>query len=221
MKILNLYCGIGGNRKLWGDDHEVTAVENNTEVAKVYKDLFPNDKIIIGDAHEYLLEHFKEFDFIWSSPPCPTHSRLRKSMINTRRGGKPVYPDMKLYEEIIFLKHYFKGKWIVENVIGYYEPLIKPFKISRHYYWSNITLDKITTKVARFTLTTGLNKEIGRETRFEQIMRLEKELGFDLSGYKIDKKSALRNCVEPNVALHIFNMAFKNKQETLFGSQLA
>lgn len=28
MKILNLYAGIGGNRKLWGDDHEVTVVEN-------------------------------------------------------------------------------------------------------------------------------------------------------------------------------------------------
>ena len=28
MKILNLYAGIGGNRKLWGDEHEVVAVEN-------------------------------------------------------------------------------------------------------------------------------------------------------------------------------------------------
>lgn len=28
MKILNLYAGIGGNRKLWPDDHEITAVEN-------------------------------------------------------------------------------------------------------------------------------------------------------------------------------------------------
>ena len=26
MKVLNLYCGIGGNRKLW-EDVEVTAVE--------------------------------------------------------------------------------------------------------------------------------------------------------------------------------------------------
>jgi DNA (cytosine-5)-methyltransferase 1 len=29
MRILNLYAGIGGNRKLWGDDHEITAVELN------------------------------------------------------------------------------------------------------------------------------------------------------------------------------------------------
>jgi len=25
MKILNLYAGIGGNRKLWGNDHEITS----------------------------------------------------------------------------------------------------------------------------------------------------------------------------------------------------
>ena len=32
MKVLNLYAGIGGNRKLW-KDVEVTAVENNKEIA--------------------------------------------------------------------------------------------------------------------------------------------------------------------------------------------
>ncbi len=94
MKILNLYAGIGGNRKLWGDGHEITAVENNAKIAAVYQDFFPNDKVIVGDAHEYLLEHYEEFDFIWSSPPCPTHSR-----INFSNGGrwKVKYPDMKLY----------------------------------------------------------------------------------------------------------------------------
>ena len=75
-RILNLYAGIGGNRKLW-TDCDVTAVEINPEIANIYQDLFPNDKVIIGDAHEYLINHFKEFDFIWASPPCPTHSRAR------------------------------------------------------------------------------------------------------------------------------------------------
>ncbi|MFA6897226.1 MAG: hypothetical protein WCQ96_03000 [Patescibacteria group bacterium] len=64
MKILNLYCGIGGNRKLWGNEHEITAVENNPQIAKIYQDFFPNDKVIVGDAHEYLLEHFKEFEIL-------------------------------------------------------------------------------------------------------------------------------------------------------------
>jgi len=34
MKVLNLYAGIGGNRKLWPDECEVTAVENNEEIPK-------------------------------------------------------------------------------------------------------------------------------------------------------------------------------------------
>ncbi|GAF94116.1 unnamed protein product, partial [marine sediment metagenome] len=81
MKILNLYAGIGGNRKLWtpnGDEHEITAVEHDPKIAEIYQDFFPNDKVVVGDAHQYLLEHYKEFDFIWSSPPCPTHSDIRR-----------------------------------------------------------------------------------------------------------------------------------------------
>ena len=35
-KILNLYAGIGGNRKLWGDEHEITAVEYDEATADVY-----------------------------------------------------------------------------------------------------------------------------------------------------------------------------------------
>ena len=61
MKILNLYAGIGGNRKLWGDAHEITAVEYKKEIADIYHDFFPNDKIVVADAHKYLLEHFEEF----------------------------------------------------------------------------------------------------------------------------------------------------------------
>jgi hypothetical protein len=37
IKILNLYAGLGGNRKLW-KNVEVTAVENNPEIAKIYQD---------------------------------------------------------------------------------------------------------------------------------------------------------------------------------------
>lgn len=29
MKILNLYAGIGGNRKLWGDEHEITDLKGD------------------------------------------------------------------------------------------------------------------------------------------------------------------------------------------------
>tara|TARA_R110000787_G_scaffold177441_1_gene289450 strand:- start:283 stop:876 length:594 start_codon:yes stop_codon:yes gene_type:complete len=141
MKILNLYAGIGGNRKLWGDKHEITAVEYNPQIADKYRELYPDDTVIVGDAHEYLLDHYKEFDFIWSSPPCQSHSTTNYFTQHIRK--RPVYPLMSLYQEIIFLKGFFKGKYCVENVVSYYDPLIKPQKIGRHYLWSNFNIRNI------------------------------------------------------------------------------
>lgn len=139
MKILNLYACLGGNRYLWGDDHDITAVEWDEELAKLYQERFPNDKVIVADAHQYLLDHYKEFDFIWSSPPCPTHSRVRFTQKN-KDFYIPKYPDMSLYQEIIFLEKHFEGKYVVENVIPYYEPLISAQKRGRHLYWCNFNL---------------------------------------------------------------------------------
>jgi len=144
LKILNLYAGIGGNRKLWGDAPDVTAVEYNETIAQAYQDHYPNDEVVVGDAHAYLLEHFEEFDFIWTSPPCPTHSQLRKNL-SMETGAEPVYPDMKLYEEILLLQGYFDGKWIVENVEPWYDPLIEPQSSGRHMFWSNFPVEDVHT----------------------------------------------------------------------------
>ena len=199
MKILNLYAGIGGNRKLWGNEHEITAIEINLEIAEIYQDFFPNDKVIVTDAHQYLLEHFKEYNFIWSSPPCSSHSFVRKI---TYQQNKPIFPYMKLYEEILFLQGYFKGKYVVENVIGWYEPLVKPQEISNHYFWANFTISLIK---AKYRAHNELNSV------------LEKRKGFDLSGYSLteDKKKILRNCVEPEVGLHILNESSKKQQRNV------
>ena len=62
MRIANLYAGIGGNRRPWGDEHEVVAVEYDPEIAAVYASLHPNDEVIVGDALEYIVNHFQEFD---------------------------------------------------------------------------------------------------------------------------------------------------------------
>lgn len=148
LKILNLYACLGGNRYKWdevakqaGVKIQVTAVELDPELARLYQERFPNDIVIIADAHQYLLDHYKEFDFIWSSPPCPTHSRARYwNASNYDTATDPVYPDMNLYQEILFLEHYYKGKWVVENVIPYYEPLISARKRGRHLYWTNFNL---------------------------------------------------------------------------------
>jgi len=143
-KILNTYACLGGNRYKWdqvaeeaGINIEVTAVELDPELARLYQGRFPNDTVVIEDAHQYLLDHYKEFDFIWSSPPCPSHSRARFARRNTTTS---IYPDLKLYEEVLFLDNYFEGKYVVENVIPYYEPLIPAKKRGRHLYWTNFNL---------------------------------------------------------------------------------
>ena len=141
IKILNLYACLGGNRYKWDEvaNIEVTAVEYDYEIAKAYQERFPNDTVIFADAHQYLLDYYKEFDFIWSSPPCPSHSKIRITQ-KSRETFKPLYPDMKLYEEIIFLDNHFEGKYCVENVTPYYEPLIPAKKRGRHLYWTNFNL---------------------------------------------------------------------------------
>lgn len=208
IKVLNLYAGIGGNRKLW-DDVDVTAVEYNPQIAKVYETLYPNDKVIVTDAHQYLLEHFKEFDFIWTSPPCPTHSCIRKMGCNPMKGqdegqNKPLFPDMKLYEEIIFLEHYFKGNYAVENVMPYYEPLIKAKKLQRHLFWTNYPLNEKT-----FTVTRKHNMSMDQ---------WKEELGIDLTKFDISSdlyRVVYRNCVDSNLGKFVFDMAYNERQESM------
>lgn len=205
MKILNLYAGIGGNRKLWGNEHEITAVEIDPEIAKIYQDFFPNDKVIVADAHQYLLDHYKEFDFIWSSPPCPTHSQIRYNIgfLANRKYKKvdAVYPDMTLYQEIILLKYYYQGKWVVENTVPYYEPLIKGQKIGGHIWWSNFNINEFNHG--------------NRNHRGGTVETLQERKLLDISKYSIpNKRQILRNCVEPETGLWVFNESFK-QQPTL------
>ena len=200
MKVLNLYAGIGGNRKLW-EGVEVTAVEWDKATAEVYADYFPNDTVIVGDAHQYLLDNYKEFDFIWSSPPCPTHSDIRRMAVKQGQYDA-LFPDMTLYQEILLLKHFTDKAqyWVVENVIPYYEPLIKPTKkIHRHIFWSNF---KIGNQV----------KLQGRKNH-QSICGNSHVYGISLNGTGIkDKRKALRNMVDPQLGLHILNRARNIKE---------
>ena len=174
MKVLNLYACLGGNRLKWDEVAEeagvkiqVTAVELDAELSKLYQERFPNDTVIVSDAHQYLLEHYKDFDFIWTSPPCPTHSRARYWAIGAN-GKKPIYPDMKLYQEIIFLQHHFKGKYVVENVIPYYEPLILAHKRHRHLYWTNFNLpNKLSDREVRISTGTNEVKKLCQFHKFD------------------------------------------------------
>ncbi len=209
MKVLNLYAGIGGNRKLWGGGNrklwggiDVTAIEMNPDIAAIYQDFFPDDKVIVGDAHQYLLDHYKEYDFIWSSPPCQSHSSFRQNICVRYRNTEPIYPDMKLYQEILFLQHNCKTKWIVENVKPYYNILINPtVYLQRHLFWSNFYI---------------VNKRFKSDSiRNSQIKDLQEKYGFNLEKYKLkNKRQVLRNCVEPYIGLHIYWCLLKQDELT-------
>lgn len=198
MKILNLYAGVGGNRMYWGDEHEITAVELNPSIAACYADLYPRDKVIVGDAHEYLLNHYKEFDFIWSSPPCQSHSDIRRMGAQIGRYDA-VFPDAKLWQEIVFLTHFFKKDWVIENVVPYYKPFIQPaFTLGSHLYWSN-----------KMVFDYGASKFRAHKLGNDALQDIKK---IDLTGYKfegIDKRQVLRNMVEPDDGLYIFQQLTK------------
>jgi len=195
MKILNLYACLGGNRYKWNEvkeDIEVTAVELDPECARLYQERFPKDTVIIGDAHKYLLDNYNKFDFIWSSPPCPTHSRARFAR---RETTKIVYPDLKLYEEIIFLDKWFKGKYVVENVIPYYEPLITAKKRGRHLYWTNFNLPN-ELKERKLSIMEGKD-EVNKFCKFHN---------YDFNKYKGKqrKDKIARNLVDYEAGKTIF-----------------
>jgi DNA (cytosine-5)-methyltransferase 1 len=156
--------------------------------------------MIIGDAHQYLLDHYHEFDFIWSSPPCQSHTRMMKATRHKRR----KFPEMELYQEIIFLQHFFKGAFVVENVNPYYVPLITPSaQLGRHYFWSNFP-------ISDFVIDSPPN--FINDDSPSGVQRLKDWLGINYEGniyYQGNHSPAqvLRNCVHPKLGLHILNCA--------------
>jgi len=205
MKVLNLYACLGGNRYKWdevaqeaGIELEVTAVELDPELAKLYQERFPNDTVIVADAHQYLLDHYKEFSFVWTSPPCPTHSRARFWRFGAN-GKNPIYPDMKLYEEIIFLQHHFKGKYVVENVKPYYEPMFNPTERDRHLYWTNFKIPN-DVNARHFDGLCQTKNEVKKLSEFHN---------YDFKKYKGNQllNKVARNLVDYEVGRTIFETA--------------
>jgi DNA (cytosine-5)-methyltransferase 1 len=192
MRILNGHAGIGGNRALWGSEHEIVAVELDPAIAAVYQELYPDDTVVVADVNEYMLDHYSEFDMIWLSPPCPTHGQYRYNVGVRGKGFRPAIPDMTgLYGAIVFLESHFEGLWAVENVKPYYEPLIQPTVIlQRHLVWANFD---IAPKAFAPKQVRSKNKISDYD-----------DLGVDLTGTKIsNKRQVLRNAVDPELGLHV------------------
>lgn len=206
-----MFAGIGGNRTLWGDKHEITAIEFIPSIANIYQKRFPNDHVYITDAYKYLEENYKEFDFIWASPPCPTHSKLQ----HIQKFKK--LPDMRLYSLIIFLKYMFKGKWVIENVEGYYKPLINPtVKLDRHLFWANYPIKKRDFKVnyQDYVIDLTTRKNGHQDLNVEELSNLKK-VDFNLVKNVIGLRKILRNMVRPKVGKYILDCCINKKQKTL------
>jgi len=196
MKILNLFAGIGGNRKLWTGD--ITAVEIDLEIALIYQKYFPHDSIFIQDALIFVQEiDLEKYDFIWASPSCISHTMLQMT-----RGYN--IPDLtSLYGLIMFFRFKLQNsniKWVVENVRPWYKPLIQPsFSLDRHYYWSNF---QVPFKKVLFE-----NK--WNNMSINQLCEL---LGYNKEDFDntLHDRQLLRNCVYPETSKYILDSAFQD-----------
>ena len=206
MRVLNLYAGLGGNRKLW-TGVDVTAIEISEEIGAVYSSLYPDDNLIIADAHEYLLQNYQDYDYIWSSPPCQSHSMMMKAGRNRRHR----YPDMNLYQEIILLENYCKVPWVIENVFPYYEPLMKPRKIGRHLFWSNYDMPVIEPPHYKQLL---YKQNEGEKRQIMEWLGIYYKGNIYYDGNNCVTQ-VLRNCVHPIVGLKVFEARFNNEQGSL------
>lgn len=205
MNILNLFAGIGGNRTLWGNRHRITSVEFNQQIAYIYHERFPMDTIIIGDAYEYFLKNFDKFDFVWASPPCITHTLLVISNVGQKYKGKNIsikLPDLRLYSLILFCQKFFRVYFVIENVKGYYTPLIRPnSEVGRHYIWSNVYIPQLKhgEKEIFHTLKESCKvKSIDYEWLIKQKCK--------------DKLKIAHNCVNPQIGKYILNQILKKER---------
>jgi len=204
LKILHNYAGLGGSSELWDENlYNITHVELNPKIAAILQRRKPNQEVIIADAHQYLLDHYKDYDIIWCSRPCQKHSKMNKAT----RHNMIRYVDGGLFEEIIFLDSYFNGKWVVENVVPYYKPYGSPTKLGRHLFWSNFEI--------------GQMAELPKSPK--GMMNLatvgQKKIMMDWLGIHYDENiyyegnhcpvQILRNCVHPLLGKHVLNCAVK------------
>jgi len=126
----------------------------------------------------------------------------------------PVYPDMKLYEEILLLQGYFDGKWIVENVQSWYDPLITPQKIGRHFYWANFEIPEPKQKETGPEIGQEMIGTVSEKTMKQKVKEFglsEKEFEYIPNPSDYPKNKIIRNMVHPDDGEQILKAAFEQK----------
>jgi DNA (cytosine-5)-methyltransferase 1 len=115
---------------------------------------------------------------------------------------------MKLYQEVILLKHFFKGSYVIENVKSYYAPLVTPQVSGRHYFWSNFNIPNLESRI-KISRMCGDKDTLGI-TQGEIRKKEMEKLGFDLGKYSYpEKEKLLRNCVDPLIGRAILDRAIQ------------
>ncbi|MDR0285744.1 MAG: DNA cytosine methyltransferase [Propionibacteriaceae bacterium] len=231
-RVLNLYAGVGGNRAWWPSDAEVTAVELDPGIAEAYATLWPQDTVVVGDAHRFLLDHLTDgWDLVWASPPCPSHSKLNRFGAGK---GRYRYPDLDtLYGEIILLREFAPQgmAWLVENVIPYYEPLVAPTTVlGRHYGWSNRWVPPVAADATRPRISR--ERQSAYKARKRTLSPMEAAEAADFEEYfglrlpacadgwgRTKRRQVMRNCVHPLIGRVVWDAVFTPgaaEQDTLF-----
>ncbi len=148
MKILDLFCGLGG----WS----IPFVEDGDEVIGIdivnFKE-YPG-KLIIKDIREIQGRDFYNYDLIIGSPPCNEFSVVKEIWKGTKN-ERNVEKGLELIKEFIRVIKEAKPKiWLMENVKNLYDKgwyrkvkgLGEPidfFRISKRGYrclWGNIKI---------------------------------------------------------------------------------
>jgi len=135
MKVLDLFCGMGGWAKAFVDKgYDVTGID-----IEDYSSIYPG-KFIMADLLNFIPEG--QFDLIVASPPCTDFSKA--SMPKTWAAPSKYPPDidrgkklfMRAKELIDILKPEY---WVIENVGGAQKFVGKAdFHIGSRYFWANV-----------------------------------------------------------------------------------
>jgi DNA (cytosine-5)-methyltransferase 1 len=109
---------------------------------------------------------------------------------------------MALYEEIIFLRQFFDGPWIVENVVPFYDPLIPATKVGRHLFWTNFAFyaEDVPSPPG------FINPAVGTVEALQDWLGIHYNERPTYDGNH-DAGQVLRNAVHPDLGLQVFAAA--------------